>query len=55
MVNFMLVRRLMEGRGRGLPVVRRAMQAFNGTALELLCDWDMRAVRVTLHTTPRPP
>jgi ATP-dependent DNA helicase RecG len=47
--NFLLVKRLMEQRGRGWPVMRRAMQEFNGTDAELTQDKDGRFVRVTLR------
>jgi ATP-dependent DNA helicase RecG len=47
--NFLLVARLMDGRGRGFPTIRREMEAFNGTAPELRNDRDNRFVRVTLQ------
>jgi ATP-dependent DNA helicase RecG len=47
--HFLLVRRLMEKRGRGLPVIRREMRAFNGTEPELCEDRDARFVRLTLR------
>jgi ATP-dependent DNA helicase RecG len=46
--NFLLVRGFMEKRGRGLPIVRREMQAFNGTEPDLLSNRDDRFVRLTL-------
>jgi len=48
MANFLVVRRLMEQRGRGWPVIRRAMREFNGTEPELEQDRDNRYVRATL-------
>lgn len=51
MANFLLVKRLMEQRGRGWPVMRRAMREFNGTDAELTQDKDGKFVRVTLRLT----
>lgn len=48
MANFLVVKRLMEQRGRGWPVIRRAMREFNGTVPELEQDRDNRYVRATL-------
>lgn len=48
MAHFMLVRRMMEMRGRGLPIVRREMRAFNGTEPELINDTSGRFVRLRL-------
>ncbi len=47
--NAMVVRRLMEQRGRGWPLMRRAMFEFNGTEPELENDTDNRLVRVTFR------
>ena len=49
MANFMVVRRMMEMRGRGLPIVRREMRAFNGTEPELINDAGGRFVRLRLR------
>ena len=48
MANFLLVSGLMEQRGRGWPIIRRAMREFNGTDAELSQDTRSRFVRVTL-------
>ena len=50
--NYLLVRRLMEQRGRGWPLMRKAMRKHNGTEPELLNDRDNRFVRVTFRTKP---
>jgi len=47
--NFLLVMGLMEQRGRGWPVMTRAMQEFNGTDVELTHDKESKFVRVTLR------
>lgn len=53
MANAMLVARLMEQRGRGWPVMRRGMRAFNGTEPELVNnDTGGKFVRVTLRLNP---
>jgi len=49
MANFMRVKGVTEKRGRGWPVMRRAMREFNGTGPELVQDMDGRFVRVTLR------
>jgi len=49
MANYMVVRRLMEQRGRGWPVMRKAMREFNGTEPELEHDALFRSVKVTFH------
>jgi ATP-dependent DNA helicase RecG len=46
--NFLLVRGFMERRGRGLPVIRREMRAFNGTEPLLESSREERFVRLTL-------
>lgn len=46
--NFLLVRRLMEQRGRGWPIMRRRMHDFNGLEPLLEVDSRSRFVRVTL-------
>jgi|GEM_PF-1647743 len=50
--NFLLVRRLMEGRGRGIPVIRKAMREFNGTEPHLRNDVEGRYVRIALSLSP---
>ena len=52
MVNYMVVRNLMEQRGRGWPVMRRAMREFNGTEPELDHDPLFGSVKVTFHLDP---
>ena len=52
MANYMVVRRLMEQRGRGWPVMRRAMREFNGTEPELEHDAQGRSVKVTFQLSP---
>lgn len=52
MANFLLVMRKMEQRGRGWPVMRRAMLEHNGTEPELHEDSAARFVRVTLRLRP---
>ena len=47
MANAMVVRRLMERRGRGWSMMRHAMRRFNGTEPALLNDPRNRFVRVT--------
>lgn len=49
MANYLLVMGLMEQRGRGWPVIRRAMQELNGTDAELVQDEGGKFVRVTLR------
>lgn len=49
MAHFMVVRRMMEMRGRGLPIVRREMRAWNGSEPELINDTDGRYVRLRLR------
>ena len=49
MANYMVVRGLMEQRGRGWPIMRRAMREFNGTEPELEHDAQGRSVKVTFH------
>ncbi len=50
MANAVLVARLMEQRGRGWPVMRRAMREFNGTEPELVQDEGGKFVRVTFRS-----
>jgi len=45
----MLTMKVMEQRGRGWPVMRRAMREFNGTEAELVQDTGGKFVRVTLR------
>ena len=47
MANAMVVRRLMERRGRGWLVIRHTMRQFNGTEPTLENDPVSRFVRVT--------
>ena len=49
MANAMVVRRLMERRGRGWLLMRHHMQEFNGTEPELVSDEKGRFTRVTFH------
>ena len=53
MANYMLVMGFMEQRGRGWPVMRRAMREFNGTEPEILQDESATFVRVRFHLEPR--
>ena len=46
MANFMLVMGFMEQRGRGWPVMRRAMREFNGTEPEIIQGVDEDSVRL---------
>lgn len=48
MANYLLVMGKMEQRGRGWPVMRRQMRAFNGTEPGLVQNPDGRFVRVTM-------
>ena len=50
MANAMVVRGLMERRGRGWLTMRHAMARFNGTEPELVSDERNRFVRVTFRT-----
>ena len=49
MGHFMAAMGFMEKRGRGWLIMRREMQAFNGTEPELVQDERNRFVRVTFH------
>lgn len=49
LANFMLTMGYMEKRGRGWPMMRRAMRKFNGTEPELVHDPDSKFVRVTFR------
>ena len=49
MANAMVVRQLMERRGRGWLLMRHHMQEFNGTEPELVSDENGRFTRVTFH------
>ena len=53
MANYMLVMGFMEQRGRGWPVMRRAMREFNGTEPEIIQDESGTYVRVRFHLEPR--
>ena len=46
MANFMLVMGYMEQRGRGWPIMRRAMRDFNGTEPQIIQDKSGSSVRV---------
>ena len=48
--NYMVTIGMMEQRGRGWPVIRRAMLEHNGTEPGLMEDRDARFLRVTLRT-----
>ena len=52
MANAMVVRGLMERRGRGWLTMRHAMRRFNGTEPTLVNDERNRFVRVTFHLEP---
>ena len=52
MANAMVVRRLMERRGRGWLVIRHAMREFNGTEPTLENDPVSRIVRVAFSLAP---
>jgi len=52
MAHAMVVARLMEKRGRGWPLMRRAMREFNGTEPELANDEREKFVRVTFRLEP---
>ena len=54
MANAMVDMRLMERRGRGWPMMRREMQAFNGAEPELVNDEGGKFVRVTFRLNPAP-
>jgi ATP-dependent DNA helicase RecG len=49
LANYMTTRGLMEVRGRGLPIVRREMMAFNNTRPTLVSSRDGGFVRLTLN------
>ena len=53
MANAMVVRRLMERRGRGWLLMRHAMRAYNDTEPELVNDEKGRFVRVTFRLNPK--
>ncbi len=46
--NYLMVRGLMEVRGRGLPIIAREMREWNGTAPEMVSSNEGRFVRLTL-------
>ncbi len=52
MANYMLGLGFMEQRGRGWPVMRRAMREFNGTEPEIVQDDIGSFVRVRFHLQP---
>ncbi len=49
MANYMVVKRLMEQRGRGWPLMRRTMREFNGTEPDIVQEGPNGYVRVTFH------
>ncbi len=49
MANAMVVKRLMERRGRGWLLMRNVMRSFNGTEPELIHNKEGRTVRVRFH------
>ena len=49
MANYMVVKGFMEQRGRGWPVMRKAMFEFNGTEPDILQDDKGGYVRVTFR------
>lgn len=49
MANAMVVRQLMERRGRGWLLMRHGMREFNGSEPELISDAENRFTRVTLR------
>ena len=51
MANYMLVMGLMEQRGRGWPVMRRAMREFNGTEPEIVQGDAGKFVRLRFRLT----
>ena len=52
MAHAMVVARLMERRGRGWPLMRRAMRESNGTEPEIVNDEREKFVRVTFRLDP---
>lgn len=52
MANAMVVRRLMERRGRGWLLMRHGMREFNGTEPELINNEDGQFTRVTFRLNP---
>ena len=52
MANYMVVMGMMEQRGRGWPVIQRAMREFNGTRAELEEDREAGFVRAKLWLIP---
>lgn len=52
MARALIAARLTGGRGRGWPVMREEMRAFNGTEPELENDDENRFVRVTFRLKP---
>lgn len=52
MANAMVVRQLMERRGRGWLLMRRQMREFNDTEPEIISDQTARFVRVTFRLAP---
>ena len=54
MANSMVVRRLMERRGRGWPMMRHEMRRFNGSDPTLVNEVDDRFVRVSFEIAHKP-
>ena len=52
MAHAMVVAKLMEKRGRGWPLMRRAMREFNGTEPELFNEERGKYVRATFRLDP---
>ena len=52
MANAMVVRKLMERRGRGWLLMRRGMREFNGSEPELINETEGRFTRVTFRLEP---
>ena len=52
MANFMLVKGLMEQRGRGWPIMRKVMRDFNQTEPDLIQGDQSTSVKVTFHLDP---
>lgn len=52
MAHAMMVAGFMEKRGRGWPLMRRAMRDFNGTEPDIVNEEDGKFVRVAFHLDP---
>ena len=53
MSNAMVVRKLMDRRGRGWLLMRHEMRTFNGSEPELINDQENRYVRVTFRLSSK--